>query len=135
MAGYKSKKMLTDRQPQATDDEQDDLTLVYMWAFEKGEESAKVRIEQLTSGPGGIMEMKQTIADKEREIEYLQADLRFWQERYTHYTTTLQAEVDRLQKELDLADTVVHNLKWAEKFYPDIFDETLAKLFGHEEKK
>jgi len=93
------------------------------------------RVEQLESGPGGIMEMKQTIADREREIEYLQADLRFWQERYTHYTTTLQAEVDRLQKDLDLADTVVHNLKWAEKFYPDIFDETLAKLFGHEEKK
>jgi len=47
MAGYKSKKMLTDRQPQATDDEQDDLTLVYMWAFKKGEESAKARIEEL----------------------------------------------------------------------------------------
>ena len=29
------------------------------------------RIEQLTSGPGGIMEMKQTIADKEAEIERL----------------------------------------------------------------
>jgi hypothetical protein len=29
----------------------------------------------LTSGPGGIMEMKQTIADKEKEIERLQRDL------------------------------------------------------------
>ena len=29
------------------------------------------RIRQLTSGPGGIMEMKQTIADKEKEIERL----------------------------------------------------------------
>ena len=29
-------------------------------------------IERLTSGPGGIMEMKQTIADKEAEIERLQ---------------------------------------------------------------
>lgn len=28
-------------------DEQDDLTLVYMWAFKKGEESAKSRIEAL----------------------------------------------------------------------------------------
>ena len=28
-------------------DEQDDLTLVYMWAFKKGEESAKARIEAL----------------------------------------------------------------------------------------
>ena len=29
------------------------------------------RAEQLESGPGGIMEMKQTIADKEKEIERL----------------------------------------------------------------
>lgn len=29
------------------------------------------RVEQLTSGPGGIMEMKQTIADKDAEIERL----------------------------------------------------------------
>jgi hypothetical protein len=34
------------------------------------------RIEQLTSGPGGIMEMKQTIADKESRIEKLEAALR-----------------------------------------------------------
>ena len=34
------------------------------------------RIEQLTSGPGGIMEMKQTIADKEKRIYYLEAILR-----------------------------------------------------------
>ena len=31
---------------------------------------------RLTSGPGGIMEMKQTIADKERRIEKLEAALR-----------------------------------------------------------
>ena len=34
------------------------------------------RIRQLTSGSGGIMEMKQTIADKEKEIEELKAALR-----------------------------------------------------------
>ena len=34
------------------------------------------RIRQLTSGPGGIMEMKQTIADKEKEIEELKTALR-----------------------------------------------------------
>ena len=28
-------------------DEQDDLTLVYMWAFKKGEEKSKARIEEL----------------------------------------------------------------------------------------
>jgi predicted RNase H-like nuclease (RuvC/YqgF family) len=32
-------------------------------------------IEKLKSGPGGIMEMKQTIANKEAEIEELQKDL------------------------------------------------------------
>lgn len=32
---------------------------------------AKSRIKHLESGPGGIMEMKQTIADKEAEIERL----------------------------------------------------------------
>jgi hypothetical protein len=31
--------------------------------------------DRLVSGPGGIMEMKQTIADKEAEIEQLQNDL------------------------------------------------------------
>jgi hypothetical protein len=36
---------------------------------------ASERIELLTSGPGGIMEMKQTIADKEAEIERLEKDL------------------------------------------------------------
>ena len=33
------------------------------------------RVKQLESGSGGIMEMKQTIADKEKEIERLQRDL------------------------------------------------------------
>lgn len=31
----------------------------------------KAEVDRLTSGPGGIMEMKQTIADKETEIERL----------------------------------------------------------------
>jgi hypothetical protein len=34
--------------------------------------AAKNRAEKLINGPGGIMEMKQTIADKEAEIEGLQ---------------------------------------------------------------
>ena len=33
---------------------------------------AAERIDQLTSGPGGIMEMKQTIANKEAEIARLE---------------------------------------------------------------
>ena len=34
------------------------------------------RVKQLESGPGGIMELKQTIADKEKRIEKLEAALR-----------------------------------------------------------
>ena len=34
---------------------------------------AAEQIEKLKSGPGGIMEMKQTIANKERRIEELEA--------------------------------------------------------------
>ena len=34
------------------------------------------RADQLESGPGGIMEMKQTIADKEKQIEYLEDKMR-----------------------------------------------------------
>jgi hypothetical protein len=34
--------------------------------------------ERLISGPGGIMEMKQTIADKEKHIEKLEAALRIY---------------------------------------------------------
>ena len=30
---------------------------------------------RLTSGPGGIMEMKQTISDKEQEIERLKSEI------------------------------------------------------------
>jgi len=36
---------------------------------------ASERIEQLTSGAGGIMEMKQTIADKESQIAELEKQL------------------------------------------------------------
>jgi hypothetical protein len=61
---------------------------------------AASRIEQLISGSGGIMEMKQTIADKEQEIEYLKADLRFWQECYSDDTTTLRVENEKLEAEL-----------------------------------
>lgn len=38
--------------------------------------SAKSRAERLEKGPGGIMEMKQTIADKEKRIEYLEDKMR-----------------------------------------------------------
>lgn len=57
MAGFKSKKLLAGRMdPLDLDDIQ---TLI-------------LENERLESGPGGIMEMKQTIANKEQEIERLQ---------------------------------------------------------------
>ena len=39
--------------------------------------NAKSRADRLENGPGGIMEMKQTIADKEAEIARLEAALRY----------------------------------------------------------
>jgi hypothetical protein len=60
MAGFKSKKLLAGRMdPLDLDDIQ---TLI-------------LDNERLEHGPGGIMEMKQTIANKEQEIEYLQAEI------------------------------------------------------------
>jgi hypothetical protein len=56
MAGFKSKKLLAARMdPLDLDDIQ---TLI-------------LENERLESGPGGIMEMKQTISNKEQEIERL----------------------------------------------------------------
>ena len=49
------------------EDELDQLSMKYL--------AAKNRAEKLINGPGGIMEMKQTIADKEAEIERLQKNL------------------------------------------------------------
>jgi hypothetical protein len=42
-------------------------------ALHQGKVMTDNRAEQLIFGPGGIMEMKQTIADKETEIERLKA--------------------------------------------------------------
>jgi len=38
-------------------------------------EVASLRIEQLLYGPGGIMELKQTISDREAEIRLLEKEL------------------------------------------------------------
>jgi hypothetical protein len=61
MTGFKSKKLLAGRMdPLDLDDIQ---TLI-------------LDNERLEHGPGGIMEMKQTIANKEREIEQLRKDFK-----------------------------------------------------------
>jgi SMC interacting uncharacterized protein involved in chromosome segregation len=67
MTGYQSKKFMAEsREPfphnerEEYEDELDQLSMKYL--------AAKNRAEKLINGPGGIMEMKQTIADKEDEI-------------------------------------------------------------------
>jgi len=54
-----------------TEKETIDSWLEYLPINERKLHRANSRIDQLESGPGGIMEMKQTIADKEAEIEEL----------------------------------------------------------------
>jgi hypothetical protein len=69
-----------------------------MWSRE-----AANRIEQLTSGPGGIMEMKQTISDKEQEIEQLHVALR--------EITMLNNQRDRFSSQIDFIISQILNGK------------------------
>ena len=62
-------------------------------------------IEKLKSGPGGIMEMKQTIADREAELN--ECNLGFNAQVEENYLQSLdierlEAEIDGLRKLLDL---------------------------------
>ena len=62
-------------------------------------------IEKLKSGPGGIMEMKQTISDKEAELN--DCNLGFNAQVEENYLQSLdierlEAEIEQLQKDLDL---------------------------------
>ena len=59
-----------------TEKETIDSWLEYLPINERKLHRANSRISQLESGPGGIMEMKQTIADKEDKIYKLQEALR-----------------------------------------------------------
>jgi len=54
------------------------------------------RIEQLTSGPGGIMEMKQTIADKEQSIEKLESQFKL----YFHAFNKAANHIEKLEAAL-----------------------------------
>jgi len=55
------------------------------------------RIEQLTSGPGGIMEMKQTIADKEQRIEKLENQFKL----YFHAFNKAASHIEKLETALE----------------------------------
>jgi len=88
MTGFKSKKLLAGRMdPLDLDDMQ---TLI----FEN---------ERLESGPGGIMEMKQTIANKEQEIEQLHVALR--------EIAMLNNQRDRFSSQIDFIISQILNEK------------------------
>ena len=57
--------------PHLSDDRFNDLILA-LGTLREAIKNLNEKNEQLISGPGGIMEMKQTIANKEAEIERLQ---------------------------------------------------------------
>jgi uncharacterized coiled-coil protein SlyX len=73
------------------------------------------RIEQLTSGPGGIMEMKQTIADKEQRIEKLETALEHTMECFLGAREALKEcviERDEARKALEGKEP----LEWTENY-------------------
>ena len=49
-------------------DEQDDLTLVYMWAYKKGEEKSKKRIKELKDALQMVLEAEHFLTDEYEEI-------------------------------------------------------------------
>jgi hypothetical protein len=59
--------------------------------------------ERLNSGPGGIMEMKQTIADKEKEIEA-------WKGIHEGAVLAMQAEITRLKEKCDKQAMILRRL-------------------------
>jgi len=61
------------------------------------------QIKRLTSGPGGIMEMKQTIADKEKEIEA-------WKGIHEGAVLAMQAEITRLKDKCDKQAMILRRL-------------------------
>jgi len=84
MSGYKSKKLMAQSREDymlgllkgGTGDHLEDLTLMSI-AYDRIV-SSQERIRLLISGPGGIMEMKQTIANLEAEVERLNKELEFY---------------------------------------------------------
>ena len=53
--------------------------------------------ERLISGPGGIMELKQTIADKEKHIEKLESQFKL----YFHAFNKAAARIEKLETALE----------------------------------
>ncbi len=65
------------------------------------------RIKQLTSGPGGIMEMKQTISDREAELNY--SNLSFNAQVEENYLQSLDIErLEAVIARLEKYESMVH---------------------------
>lgn len=87
------------------------------------------RIEQLTSGAGGIMEMKQTIANLEEDIEHYKEDAHYangvadlamkHRDEAEAKVDDLEAEIVRLKAKCDMQANVLRRLT------PDKFPDTL----------
>ena len=69
---------------------------------------ASERIKLLTSGPGGIMEMKQTIADKEQRIEKLENQFKL----YFHAFNKAASHIEKLEAALEGKEP----LEWTENY-------------------
>jgi hypothetical protein len=70
---------------------------------------ASERIELLTSGPGGIMEMKQTIADKEQRIEKLENQFKL----YFHAFNKAASRIEKL--ETALKHCIIERDEWLDE--------------------
>jgi len=80
--------------PHLSDDRFNDLILA-LGTLREAIKNLNEKNERLESGPGGIMEMKQTIADKEKRIEKLESQFKL----YFHAFNKAAARINELEKE------------------------------------
>jgi len=81
--------------PHLSDDRFNDLILA-LGTLREAIKNLNEKNERLTSGPGGIMEMKQTIADKEQRIEKLESQFKL----YFHAFNKAANHIEKLEAAL-----------------------------------
>jgi len=82
--------------PHLSDDRFNDLILA-LGTLREAIKNLNEKNERLVSGPGGIMEMKQTIADKEQRIEELESRF-FMVNQFKLYFHAFNKAADRIEK-------------------------------------
>ena len=95
-----------------TEDERDEYENELDAYYEKWQIAAR-RVKALESGPGGIQEMKQTIADKEKDIEA-------WKGIHEGAVLAMQTEIARLREKCDKQAMILRRLT-PEKFPNTLF--------------